>query len=307
MDSAVSEASPARSTRIPLLRVAAIAAYVAALATACVVRGIPTSRDALFLWLALGLLAVSIYDVRGWFRGIVVDWLPLAAALFAYDYLRGSADELFAVHVEPQLRVDEILFAGHVPTVWLQERLWDGAAGIDWLDYAAWLVYLTHFFATLTIAAALWLGARHLFRPYATMVAVLAGLGLATYALFPAAPPWLASEQGALPPTERIVRFVSADAPISFFGALWESGAAYANDVAAVPSLHAAYALLIGLFFWSRVGRLGKALLAAYSLAMGFALVYTAEHYVSDVLLGWLYAAIAFAAVTLVFARRRHA
>ena len=305
MGSAVTAARPARS--LPLLRLAAVAIYVVALATACVVRGIPTSRDALFLWIVLGLLAASISDVRGWFRGIVVDWVPLALILFAYDLLRGSADELLAAHVEPQLRADELLFGGEVPTVWLQERLWGGPAGIDWIDYAAWLVYLTHFFATLCVAAGLWLRARPLFRPYAAMVAVLAAAGFATYVFFPAVPPWMASEQGALPSTDRIVRFVSADAPVDFFGALWERGAAYANDVAAVPSLHAAYALLITLFFWPRVGRIGKLALAGYAIAMGFALVYTAEHYVSDVLLGWLYAAFAFGAVTLGIRRLRRA
>jgi membrane-associated phospholipid phosphatase len=305
MDSAISDATPCSSARVPLLRVAALATYLAALAIACVVRGIPTSRDALFLWIVLGVLAASAYDVRGWLRGVLVDWLPLAAILFAYDFLRGSADELFTAQVRPQLRADELLFGGHVPTVWLQQRLWDGAASIDWLDYAAWVVYLTHFFGTLTVAAALWLFARPLFRPYAAMVALLAAAGFATYALFPAAPPWLASQEGELAPTERIVWFVSADAPISFFGALWEHGARYANDVAAVPSLHAAYALLIALFLGSRGGRLVRVALAGYTLAMGFSLVYTAEHYVSDVLLGWLYAAAAFAAVTLVVRRRR--
>jgi membrane-associated phospholipid phosphatase len=307
MESAVSDATPCSSARVPLLRVAALATYLVVLAIACVVRGIPTSRDALFVWIVFGLLAASVYDVRGWVRGILLDWLPLATALFAYDFLRGSADELLTAHVRPQLRADELLFGGDVPTVWLQQHLWDGAASIDWLDYAVWIVYLTHFFGTLSVAAGLWLFARPLFRPYATMVALLAAVGVATYTLFPAAPPWLASQQGELAPTERIVRFVSADAPISFFGALWEHGARYANDVAAVPSLHAAYALLIALFFWSRAGRLVRVALVGYPLAMGFSLVYTAEHYVSDVLLGWLYAAAAFAAVTLVVRRRRRA
>src|SRR5215211_4354286 len=142
MDSAISDATPVSSGRIPLLRVAAVAMYLAALAIACVVRGIPTSRDALFLWIVLGLLAASINDVRGWLRGVVFDWLPLAVVLFAYDFLRGSADGVFAVHVRPQLRADEVLFGGHVPTVWLQQHLWDGPAGIDWLDYAAWGIYL---------------------------------------------------------------------------------------------------------------------------------------------------------------------
>lgn len=307
MASTIADATPDRAVRAPVLRFAALAAYVVAVAVACAVRGIPTSRDALFVWILLGLLAASISDLRGWFRGVVFDWLPLGAILFAYDLLRGSADELLKAHVWPQLRADELLFGGTVPTVWLQQRLWDGAAAIDWIDYTTWLIYLTHFFGTLIVAACLWLFARALFRSYAAMVALLAALGFATYALFPAAPPWLASEEGHLAPTERIVRFVSADAPVDFFGALWESGARYANDVAAVPSLHAAYALLITLFFWSRSGLLARSLLAGYAFAMGFALVYTAEHYVSDILAGWLYAAVAFAAVTLVVRRRRRA
>ena len=51
----------------------------------------------------------------------------------------------------PQLRADQWLF-GVVPTPWLQARLWN-SSHIDWIDYAAWSVYLTHFFATLVIAA----------------------------------------------------------------------------------------------------------------------------------------------------------
>ena len=55
--------------------------------------------------------------------------------------------------------------------------------------------------------------------------------------------------------------------------------------------------MLIVLFFWRSRRWRWRILLAAYPLAMAFALVYTAEHYVSDVLLGWLYAVGAFVAV----------
>jgi membrane-associated phospholipid phosphatase len=283
---------------------AGVAAYLVALGLATALRGVTTSRDVLFVWIILGLAAASLTNLRRWFRGTVFEWLPFAAILFTYDFLRGYADSLFAAHYLPQLRVDELLFGGTVPTVWLQERLWDGPASIDWFDYAMWVVYLTHFFATLLTAALLWLFAAHLFRRYVSAVVVLAMMGFATYALFPAAPPWLASETGRLAPTERIVRYVSNEAPIDFFGALWEKGARYANDVAAVPSLHAAYSMLIALFFWRLVGWRLRILLAAYPVAMALSLVYSAEHYVSDVLLGWLYAWLALAAVEWV-ARRR--
>jgi membrane-associated phospholipid phosphatase len=274
-------------------------AYAAALGAVSAIRGVPTSRDALFLWIILGLFAASLSDLRRWGRGVLVEWLPFAVVLFSYDLLRGYADSFFTAHVWPQLRADEILFGGVVPTVWLQERLWEGPVGLDWIDYAAWIVYLTHFFATLVVAAALWLFASHLFRRYIGAVCVLAAAGFATYALFPAVPPWMASRDGHLAHTERIVGFVSKDAPIDFFGAVWERGTRYANDVAAMPSLHAAYAMLLALFFWPFVGWRWRIALAAYAVAMGFSLVYTGEHYVSDVIAGWLYAAAALGVVAL--------
>lgn len=287
-----------RRPRRALLRWLPPALYLLGLGLAVAFRGLPTSRDALFLWILLGLLAASLTNVRRWLRSVVVEWLPFGAILFAYDVLRGSADSLFAAHFEPQLRADELLFGGTAPTVWLQQRLWNGPGDLGWVDWAAWAVYLTHFFGTLLLAAGLWLAGSRLFRRYIATVSVLAAAGFATYAVFPAAPPWLASDQGDLQPTDRIVRFVSDAAPLDFFGAIWEQGARYANDVAAVPSLHAAYALLITLFLWPLVRWRWRVPLAAYPLAMAFALVYTAEHYVVDVLLGWAYAVAAFALVT---------
>lgn len=280
-------------------------AYFIALGLAVAFRGLPTSRDALVFWILLGLFAACLTDLRRWGRGVLVDWLPFAFVLFAYDLLRGYADRLFEPHIWPQLRADEVLF-GVVPTVWLQEHLWDPQR-IDWIDYFAWLVYLTHFFATLVIAAGLWLFASHLFRRYMSMVIVLAIAGLATYAFFPAVPPWMASRDGDLAPTERAVGVIADAVPVDYFGALWASGTQYANDVAAMPSLHAAYAMLIAIFFWRLVDWRWRPLLALYPLAMAFALVYTSEHYFSDVLAGWLYAAVAYVAVEAVARRRARA
>jgi membrane-associated phospholipid phosphatase len=295
-----------RRAALPSLSWSAPIAYFVALGIAVAFRGLPTSRDALFFWVLLGLLAASATNVRRWFRGVLVDWLPFGIILFAYDLLRGYADEFLSASIWPQLRADEIAF-GTVPTVWLQQRLWDGPAGIDWIDYAAWSVYITHFFATFLVAGALWLFASRLFRRYIAAVSLLALTGFATYALFPAVPPWMASRDGHLETTDRIVRFVSSDVPVGYFGALWEQGSQYANDVAAVPSLHAAYALLIALFLWRFVAWPWRVALAAYAVAMGFALVYTSEHYVSDVVVGWLYAAGALVVVERVFRRRASA
>jgi membrane-associated phospholipid phosphatase len=91
--------------------------------------------------------------------------------------------------------------------------------------------------------------------------------------------------------------------------ALWQTDDAFYNDVAALPSLHAAYPLLLLLFFWG-AGRTVRLGLGAYVLAMAFTLVYTGEHYVSDIVVGWAYAGASFVAVTAVqrrWAARRRA
>jgi hypothetical protein len=274
--------------------------YVLALSVYMWREGVPVGRERLLVWIVLGLLALSTASLGGWLRSVVVDWLPLALVLAVYDLLRGRADDLlFSAWFRPQLEADAFLFGGTVPTVWLQERLWNGAADLRWYDFAAWAVYVSYFLATYLLAGALWFFARHRFRRYVGAVALLAGMAFVTFALFPAAPPWLASREGVLEETTRLIGPISGDVPflaLSFEG-LYERGTEYANPVAAVPSLHAAYTLLFSLALWPLAGRTTRVLLAAYPPAMAFALVYTAEHYLVDVLLGWAYTLAAVWAV----------
>lgn len=276
------------------------AIYVAALSAYLWFEGIPVGRERLLIWIVLGLLALSITNIGGWLRGVVLEWLPLALVLAAYDLLRGQADGLlFSAFYRPQLEADALLFGGTVPTVWLQERLWGGASAVRWYDYATWAVYMSYFVATYLLAGVLWFLARDRFRRYIGSVALLAAMGFVTFTLFPAAPPWLASRQGELEATTRLIAPVSGEIPFfSFsFEGLFERGSEYSNPVAAVPSLHAAYTLLFSIFLWRFAGRWAKPLLAAYPPAMAFALVYAAEHYVVDILLGWAYTVAAVLAV----------
>ncbi len=280
-----------------LVRWGAPAVYLVLLATFVWRDGVPASRDRLLLWIVLGLLALSTADVRGWARGVVLEWLPLALVLWAYDLLRGQADGLlFQAHVTPQIDAERLVFFGTVPTVWLQDHLWNGSWDLRCWDYAAWGVYVSYFLATSLLAGVLWFVARERFRRYVASVALLAFMGFATYALFPAAPPWLASQEGQLEWTTRTIGIVSGHIPILDFAGLFERGSEYANPVAAVPSLHGAYTLLVAIFLWP-IARRARPLLVAYPIAMAWALAYTAEHYVVDVLLGWAYCMLAVLAV----------
>ncbi|MDX6667175.1 MAG: hypothetical protein QOK04_555 [Solirubrobacteraceae bacterium] len=261
-------------------------------------QGLATSRDLLFLWLLLGLLALSLSDVKRWVRGVFFDWLPFMAILLFYDLSpKVSAALPVQLHIYPQIHADEALFGTPIPSVRLQ-HLFHAGPQLHWYDYATWFIYMTHLFATLIVAALLWRFAYDRFKRFRTLVVCLAGAGFVTYVLFPAVPPWMASKWHDLGYTYRIFSDVWHDLGVKSAGNLLENGSAFYNQVAAVPSLHAAYPLLITLFFWSTARWWARLSLLGYTFIMGFTLVYTAEHYAIDVLLGWTYAAGTFAAVT---------
>jgi PAP2 superfamily len=275
------------ASRLQRRNVIGPAAYIAATVVLVAVVGVPYQRDILAVWVLLGLLCFSLSDIRSYARGIVLEWLPFIAILIAYDSLRGSAGHLFGVHYLPQLQFDQALFGGTAPTVTLQHWLWHGH--VVWYDVVCWCIYLTHFFATPLLAAILWKVDRRRFRVFAVLVATLSFAGLITYALYPAAPPWMASQAHLMAPITRIIPAVWHSLNLHSAGSLVENGYQYANNVAAVPSLHAAFSLLVAITLWPRKHKWLRPIVALYPLAMAFSLVFAGEHYFSDIVLGWLY------------------
>jgi PAP2 superfamily len=276
------------------IAIAAPAAYVVALAVVLVAWGLPLARDQLFLWLVLGLAAFSVTAWRSW-GAMLAHWLPFFGLLAAYDYVRGAvAVAPDRAHVTAQLAFDRWLGGGELPTVWLQQHLWN-AGRPHWYDYGVWAVYMTHFFVVWIVAAALWRSSPARFRRYAALVVVLTVAAFLTYWLFPAQPPWLAGEQGLMAPVDRIVPAVWGQLGVHTMQSAYENGS-FVNPVAAMPSLHAAYPLMLLLFFWP-AGRAVRVGLGLYTLAMAFALVYGGEHFVADIVAGWAMAFAAFAAL----------
>lgn len=265
--------------------------------------GVPTSRTLVFAWIGSGMAAAAVTELPRKLPRFIVEWSPLMGILLVYDRLRGYADGAL-VHARdlPQIRLEAALFGKPIPTVWLQSHLWHGANDLRWWDYAAWFVYLTHFLATLIVAAVLWTWAHQHFARFATMVCVLALAGFATYVLYPADPPWLAAQQGSIGEANRTVKIVWPHIPIAHFDSLFDTGEKYSNNVAAMPSLHAAYSLLLVLFLWRLVPWWTRPLLALYPPAMAFALVYGGEHFVVDCIAGWIYAGATYLVVERAFA-----
>ncbi len=281
--------------------------------------GVPTGREWLTLWVLVTLFAAVGGDLAVWRRAVVKDWLPFMAVLFAYDLLRGLANEaggsLFDLqrwpsnpsnfvsqaraHLLEPLHADEWLFGGHVPTVWLQQHFYDHGV-VHWWDRVAVVVYLSHFLVSLVLAIVLWCVNYRLFRHYLAAFVTLTLVTLSTYLLYPAAPPWMAALSGKIPDVDRVVQSTLHALKSGTVNTAVEKGAAYSNPVAAMPSLHAAIPMMLLVFFWSRVRVWVRVILVSYTLAMALTLVYTGEHYVIDVLVGWLYAVVCVLAVSQV-------
>jgi membrane-associated phospholipid phosphatase len=274
------------------IKLAIPAIYLGASVAAVFKWGLPYSQDWIFVWIVGLMLIFSIGDHQRSAIRLIRDWLPMTLALLAYDLLRGFADgKLLPPSYQPPIEVDKVIGLGQIPTIRLQEWLFD-PAHIHWYDYVAFSFWFSHFLVTLLAAVGLWLFAYRYFHRFAACVVTLAALGLATYVLFPAAPPWLAAHEGFVPHLSRIIPATLHHLPFGKGPAIFEGGTAYANDVAAVPSLHAAYAMLVALFFWPIASRGWRIVLVGYAIGMGISLVYLGEHYVADILLGYVYAAV---------------
>jgi membrane-associated phospholipid phosphatase len=253
--------------------------------------------EAILLWRGAALttplvfLVLTVVFVRRRQKlAFVRDFLPFILVLFVYYSMWGSADDTGrAVQVTPQIRAEKALFFGKVPTIVLQNAFYDSNHA-HWYDYAAVGLHLTHFVLPILFAAIIWQHYRWMHVQYMTAFVALSYAAYVTFVLMPSAPPWFASEMGALDTVYLVQRHVP------FFQQIFDH--ASANPVAAWPSLHAAMPWLMFLFAVRLWGRRAVPVVV-YPLLIWLNIVYLGHHYVVDAIGGAAYATVVFSAVVL--------
>jgi membrane-associated phospholipid phosphatase len=281
-------------------RVLAVGAYAVALVLWCWLVGIPNDPIGIALWLWLLAIAWRL----DWSWQFPRDWWPWLAALAVYGLARGVTDDWgFSPHELAPIRADEWLahlWGGDtVPTVSLQHHLCaDHCAGYDdlrWYDYLASVTYASHFVLGLSIAGVLWLRDRGEWLRWIRRYVTISYLALVGYVVFPMAPPWMAAEDGLLAPlvrnSSRAFHHLGVERTTMVFGGL-------ANKTAAMPSLHCGFTFLIAFYAIQRLRGWWRWLLLLYPVAMAWTLVYSAEHYLIDTLMGGVIAALALVICT---------
>jgi hypothetical protein len=184
--------------------------------------------------------------------------LRLHAAL---SHARGLLSLERALHLDPELALNRWL-AGH------------RTLGLILADY----YNNAHFIVTLGLLGWLWYRRADIYRPLRNSLVAINVLGFLVFWLYPVAPPRM------------LTGYSDVVASTHAFGG-WHTGAlaSAANQLAAMPSLHMAWAAWCTLALWRiSARRLVRAVAILYPCMTALAVIATGNHFLLDLLAGLL-------------------
>jgi membrane-associated phospholipid phosphatase len=233
--------------------------------------------------------------LRRW-AWLVFDCLCYCVMWLCYEQSRGWADRAgFPLQVEAPRNIDRFLFFGTDPNEWMQHHFYERNT-IHWYDKVASATYFTHFIFPVIAIAIVWVTSHREWARFMKRFATLLFVACTMFVLLPTAPPWMASSKyHILEPLARHTSRGFSDMGLKGFVNTWQSALDWGNAVAAMPSLHAGFALFVPAFFLPRIKPVWlKALALCFPLIMLASLVYFGEHYVVDGLAGWTIVGLSF-------------
>jgi len=222
--------------------------------------------------------AISARLPKGW-GDLARQVAILVSVDLAYTFVRGIADGERAVAIVHGQQVIDLERSTHTFFEPSLQAFFLPAQGI--IDFANQVYLNAQFSVALGFLVWLYLFHNQSYYFVRNMFVVSMGLALVGYALFPTAPPRMYPEYG-------FVDTLNAFAGVNHDSALAKS---FINPYAAVPSMHCAFAMMIGCsgvmvcrHWWS------KAWWAFWPLLVSWVTVVTANHYWVDAALGWMVA-----------------
>ncbi|MGO9973040.1 MAG: phosphatase PAP2 family protein [Solirubrobacteraceae bacterium] len=218
---------------------------------------------------------------HGW-SDVVRQLLLFVGTYLGYELVRGLTP---SGGYKPWGDADRIINLERTLHVFIEPSIQHWTQQTHWLmDVADWTYLNAHFAVTVGALTFIYLRRNDSFYFVRNMFMIAMMVALVGYALYPTAPPRLWPEWGF------------TDSVQQFTGIHVENGAgsAFLNAYAAVPSMHVCFALMVGVPMSRFVRhRVFKILWLIYPLFIVFVVIATGNHYLTDVLLGALTAALA--------------
>jgi membrane-associated phospholipid phosphatase len=230
---------------------------------------------------------------NGWLDALVQIGLWLGA-YYAYRLVRGVVDGQVAisfVHARDLVSLERsvhLFFEPGLQRFALEHVPWT-------VDVANWCYVNMHLFGTTAFMVWLYFSRNEAFYFVRNMFMVAMALALVGYVVFPTAPPRFLPEWGF---TDTVSNFLGPS------GAN-ETSVLY-NPYAAMPSMHVAFALMLGFSAAQLVQRrVLKVLFRGYPIWVTLVVILTANHFWTDAAAGVLVAALSFWTASMALARAR--
>jgi hypothetical protein len=209
--------------------------------------------------------------------------LLFAAGYYAYSLVRGFADNPGAAQTAFD-NARAIMSAEQALRIFVEPQVQAWAMGSGFLiDTLSWLYVNAQTSIVLGALAFIYLKRNDSFYFVRNMMLVAMALALVGYVLYPTAPPRFFPEWGFF---DSVSHFAGVEPDSTAVDALF-------NPYAAIPSMHVAFALMIG---WSLARLVRHPVLRllwwAYPLLVTFVIVATANHFLADAVLGALVAGL---------------
>jgi PAP2 superfamily len=219
---------------------------------------------------------------HGWLD-VLRQILLFGAVYIIYNVVRGLVEGQTTAafqHARELIQFERTLHLFVEPSV----QAWASSSGLL-MHFSSWLYVNAQ--TSITLAALIYLYVRHngSFYFVRNMFAIAMLIALVGYAVFPTAPPRFLPEWGFIDSVSAFTGMHVSHASSSM--------TALFNPYAAVPSMHVAFALMIG---WP-LASLSRTLVASvlwrlYPLLIAFVIVATANHFILDAILGALTAGL---------------
>lgn len=242
----------------------------------------------IFLWLLCFYAHEKLRKFIIAFSIFIIYWI-------IYDSMRIIPNyEVSQVHIKDLYEFEKALFGINANNTLLTPNEYFAINSNRSFDILSGLFYINWVPIPLAFAVYLYLKDKFLFTSFSLVFLLVNLVGFIIYYIYPAAPPWYVEiygfelhlgVQGNMAGLARFDEIIG----IPIFENIYNKNA---NVLAAIPSLHAAYPVIV--LFYGIKKRLGWINIAFVIFALGiwFSAVYSGHHYIIDVFTGILIALV---------------
>ncbi len=240
--------------------------------------------------IALVIIWILAFYATKMSRKFILGFSVFILFWIVYDSMRIIPNyEVSSVHIQEPYQLEKMLFGityqGSILTLNEYFLIVNNAFS----DFLSGFFYLNWMPVPIGFGVYLFYTDKELFLKYSFAFLLVNLIGFTIYYIYPAAPPWYVQNYGfdlhyGIPGNRAGLERFDNLIGVSIFEIIYNKNA---NVLAAVPSLHSAYPVIVLYYALKKgVNKYVKALLVLFLFGIWFSAVYSSHHFVIDVLAG---------------------